>query len=99
MINASKEFKNALVEGKMLYEIVDITFADGRKKTLDSEILVGGGTFTDCAESSSFPVGATVCKTMKLELDIQRISGKIIISTRQKFTLFETPDFRSGTSQ
>lgn len=69
MINASKEFKNALVEGKMLYEIVDITFADGRKKTLDSEILVGGGTFTDCAESSSFPVGATVCKTMKLELD------------------------------
>lgn len=69
MINASKEFKNALVEGKMLYEIVDITFADGRKKTLDSEILVGGGTFTDCAESSSFPIGTTICKSMTLSLD------------------------------
>lgn len=56
MINASKAFKNALAEGKILYEIVDITFADGRKKTLDSEILVGGGDFTDCAESSSFPI-------------------------------------------
>ena len=41
MINASKAFKNALAEGKILYEIVDITFADGRKKALDSEILVG----------------------------------------------------------
>ena len=28
MINASKAFKNALAEGKMLYEIVDIAFAD-----------------------------------------------------------------------
>lgn len=69
MINASKEFKNALVEGKMLYEIVDITFADGRKKTLDSEILVGGGGFTDCAESNSFPIGTTICKSMTLSLD------------------------------
>nr|DAN22235.1 MAG TPA_asm: tail protein [Bacteriophage sp.] len=29
----------------------------------------GNNDFSDCAESSSFPVGATVCKTMKLELD------------------------------
>ena len=69
MINASKTFKNALAEGKILYEIVDITFADGRKKTLDSEILVGGGDFTDCAESSSFPIGVTVCKSMTLSID------------------------------
>lgn len=69
MINASKAFKNALAEGKILYEIVDITFADGRKKTLDSEILVGGGGFTDCAESNSFPIGTTICKSMTLSLD------------------------------
>jgi hypothetical protein len=69
LINASKAFKNALAEGKILYEIVDITFADGRKKTLDSEILVGGGGFTDCAESNSFPIGTTICKSMTLSLD------------------------------
>ena len=69
MINVSKAFKDALAEGKKLYEIVDITFADGRKKTLDGEILVGGGTFTDCAESSNFPIGATICKSMTLSLD------------------------------
>jgi hypothetical protein len=69
LINVSKAFKDVLAEGKKLYEIVDITFADGRKKTLDSEILVGGGTFTDCAESSSFPIGATICKSMTLSLD------------------------------
>ena len=68
MINVSKAFKDALAEGKKLYEVVDITFVDGRKKTLDSEILVGG-TFTDCAESSKFPIGATICKSMTLSLD------------------------------
>nr|DAZ65862.1 MAG TPA: tail protein [Caudoviricetes sp.] len=31
--------------------------------------MIGNNDFSDCAESSSFPVGATVCKTMKLELD------------------------------
>ena len=69
MINVSKAFKDALAEGEKLYEVVDITFADGRKKSLDSEILVGGGTFTDCAESSSFPIGTTICKSMTLSLD------------------------------
>nr|DAQ44023.1 MAG TPA: Receptor recognition protein, Long tail, Helical sandwich, Tail fiber [Caudoviricetes sp.] len=31
--------------------------------------MIGNNDFSDCAESGSFPVGATVCKTMKLELD------------------------------
>lgn len=88
MINASKEFKNALVEGKMLYEIVDITFADGRKKTLDSEILVGGGTFTDCAESSSFPVGATICKSMTLSLDNTEDQWKDYYFYKAKLTAY-----------
>jgi hypothetical protein len=88
LINASKEFKNALVEGKMLYEIVDITFADGRKKTLDSEILVGGGTFTDCAESSSFPVGATICKSMTLSLDNTEDQWKDYYFYKAKLTAY-----------
>ena len=56
-------------DGEQVIEIVDITFADGTKKTLENEIMIGNNEFSDCAESSSFPVGATVCKTMKLELD------------------------------
>lgn len=88
MINASKAFKNALAEGKILYEIVDITFADGRKKTLDSEILVGGGDFTDCAESSSFPIGATVCKSMTLSLDNTEDQWKDYYFYKAKLTAY-----------
>lgn len=88
MINASKEFKNALAEGKMLYEIVDITFADGRKKTLDSEILVGGGGFTDCTESNSFPIGTTICKSMTLSLDNTEDQWKDYYFYKAKLTAY-----------
>lgn len=88
MINASKEFKNALAEGKILCEIVDITFADGRKKTLDSEILVGGGGFTDCAESSSFPIGTTICKSMTLSLDNTEDQWKDYYFYKAKLTTY-----------
>lgn len=88
MINASKAFKNALAEGKILYEIVDITFADGRKKTLDSEILVGGGDFTDCAESSSFPIGTTICKSMTLSLDNTEDQWKDYYFYKAKLTAY-----------
>lgn len=88
MINVSKAFKNALAEGKILYEIVDITFADGRKKTLDSEILVGGGTFTDCAESGSFPIGATICKSMTLSLDNTEDQWKDYYFYKAKLTAY-----------
>lgn len=69
MINVSNKFKEKLQDGEQVLEIVEITFADGTKKTLENEIMIGNNDFSDCAESSSFPVGATVCKTMKLELD------------------------------
>lgn len=69
MINASNTFKEKLQDGEQVIEIVDITFADGTTKTLENEIMISNNDFSDCAESSSFPVGATVCKTMKLELD------------------------------
>jgi len=69
LINVSNTFKEKLQDGEQVIEIVDITFADGTTKTLENEIMIGNNDFSDCAESSSFPVGATVCKTMKLELD------------------------------
>jgi hypothetical protein len=69
LINASNTFKEKLQDGEQVIEIVEITFADGTTKTLENEIMIGNNDFSDCAESSSFPVGATVCKTMKLELD------------------------------
>jgi hypothetical protein len=88
LINVSKAFKDALAEGEKLYEIVDITFADGRKKTLDSEILVGGGTFTDCAESSSFPIGITICKSMTLSLDNTEDQWKDYYFYKAKLTAY-----------
>jgi hypothetical protein len=69
LINVSNTFKEKLQDGERVIEIVEITFADGTTKTLENEIMIGNNDFSDCAESSSFPVGATVCKTMKLELD------------------------------
>lgn len=69
MINVSNTFKEKLQDGEQVIEIVEITFADGTTKTLENEIMIGNNDFSDCAESSSFPVGATVCKTMRLELD------------------------------
>ncbi len=88
MINVSKAFKDALAEGEKLYEVVDITFADGRKKTIDSEILVGGGAFTDCAESSSFPIGATICKSMTLSLDNTEDQWKDYYFYKAKLTAY-----------
>lgn len=88
MINVSKAFKDALAEGEKLYEVVDINFADGRKKTLDSEILVGGGDFTDCAESSSFPIGATICKSMTLSLDNTEDQWKDYYFYKAKLTAY-----------
>lgn len=69
MINVSNTFKEKLQDGEQVIEIVEVTFSDGTKKTLENEIMIGSNDFSDCVESSSFPVGATVCKTMKLELD------------------------------
>ena len=69
MINVSNKFKEKLQDGEKVLEVVEITFPDGTTKTLEDEIMIGSNDFSDCAESSSFPVGATVCKTMTLELD------------------------------
>ena len=69
MINVSNIFKEKLQDGEQVLEIVEITFPDRTTKTLENEIMIGSNDFSDCAESSSFPVGATVCKTMTLELD------------------------------
>ena len=49
--------------------VVDITFPDGTKKTINKDIMNGDNGFSDCAESSSFPVGATVCKTLTLSIN------------------------------
>nr|DAG36819.1 MAG TPA: tail protein [Bacteriophage sp.] len=49
--------------------VVDITFPDGTKKTINEDIMNGDNGFSDCADSSSFPVGATVCKTLTLSIN------------------------------
>lgn len=69
MINASDAFKQKLADGEPVWEVVDITFPDGTVKTVQNEIMSGNNSFSDCAESSSFPIGCVVCKSMALELD------------------------------
>lgn len=69
MINASNAFREKLEAGEPVRMVVDITFPDGTKKTIDEEIMNGGNGFTDCAESSSFPVGTSVCKTLTLNIN------------------------------
>ena len=70
MITATKEFKNILADGtEPLYEELDITFPDGSKRTFLDEISPDGSEFSDGAGSSSFPIGATICKTLTFDLD------------------------------
>lgn len=69
MINASNAFREKLEAGEPVRMMVDITFPDGTKKTINEEIMNGDNGFTDCAESSSFPVGTSVCKTLTLNIN------------------------------
>lgn len=69
MINVSNAFREKLEAGESVRMAVDITFPDGTKKTIDSDIMNGDNGFSDCAESSSFPVGATICKTLALSIN------------------------------
>lgn len=69
MINVSNAFREKLEAGEPVRMVVDITFPDGTKKTINEDIMNGDNGFADCAESSSFPVGATVCKTLTLSIN------------------------------
>lgn len=69
MINVSNAFKQGLENGEKVWIEVDITFSDGTLKHLKNEIMSGNNSFSDCAESSSFPIGCVICKSMTLELD------------------------------
>lgn len=69
MINVSDAFKQKLQDGERVWQEVGITFPDGTVKTVKNEIMGENCTFSDCAESSSFPIGCVVCKSMTLELD------------------------------
>lgn len=69
MINVSDTFKQKLQDGERVWQEVEITFPDGTVKTVKNEIMGENCTFSDCAESSGFPIGCVVCKSMTLELD------------------------------
>lgn len=69
MINVSNAFREKLEAGEPVRMMVDITFPDGIKKTINEDIMNGDNGFSDCAESSSFPVGAVVCKTLTLSIN------------------------------
>lgn len=69
MINVSNAFREKLEAGEPVRMVVDITFPDGTKKTIDKDVMNGDNGFSDCADSSSFPVGATICKTLTLSIN------------------------------
>lgn len=69
MINVSNAFREKLEAGEPVRMVVDITFPDGTKKTINEDIMNGDNGFSDCADSSSFPVGATICKTLTLSIN------------------------------
>lgn len=76
MINVSDAFKQKLQDGERVWQEVEITFPDGTVKTVKNEIMGENCTFSDCAESSSFPIGCAVSKSMTLELDNSRDQWK-----------------------
>ena len=99
MINTSDLFREKLGKGEKLYEVVDITFADGTEKRIEDEIMLNGGEFSDCANSSSFPVGNTVCKSMKLSLDNTTDQWKDYYFFKAKVTAFLKMVFEDGKTE
>lgn len=99
MINTSDLFREELGKGKKLYEVVDITFADGTEKRLEDEIMLNGGEFSDCANSSSFPVGNVICKSMKLSLDNTADQWRDYYFFRAKVTAFLKMVFSDGKTE
>lgn len=99
MINTSDLFREKLGKGEKLYEVVDITFADGTEKRIEDEIMLNGGEFSDCANSSGFPVGNTVCKSMKLSLDNTADQWKDYYFFKAKVTAFLKMVFEDGKTE
>ena len=99
MINTSDLFREELGKGKKLYEVVDITFADGTEKRLENEIMLNGGEFSDCTNSNSFPVGNTICKSMKLSLDNTADQWRDYYFFRAKVTAFLKMVFSDGKTE
>lgn len=99
MINTSDLFREKLGKGEKLYEVVDITFADGTEKRIEDEIMLNGGEFSDCANSSSFPVGNTICKSMKLSLDNTADQWKDYYFFKAKITAFLKMVFEDGKTE
>lgn len=99
MINTSDLFREKLGKGEKLYEVVDITFADGTEKRIEDEIMLNGGEFSDCANSSGFPIGNTVCKSMKLSLDNTTDQWKNYYFFNAKVTAFLKMVFEDGKTE
>lgn len=99
MINTSDLFREKLGKGEKLYEVVDITFADGTEKRLENEIMLNGGEFSDCTNSSSFPVGNTICKSMKLSLDNTADQWRDYYFFKAKVTAFLKMVFSDGKTE
>ena len=99
MINTSDLFREKLGKGEKLYEVVDITFADGTEKRLEEEIMLNGGEFSDCTNSNSFPVGNTICKSMKLSLDNTADQWRDYYFFKAKATAFLKMIFPDGKTE
>jgi len=69
MISVSTAFRELLVAGEPLFAEVAVTYPDGSTDTFDEQIMAGENNINDGAESSSFPIGAALCKSVTLSID------------------------------
>lgn len=95
MLNVSEAFKRKIEDGEPVYQVLEITFPDGTVKTVEEGIMDGGSVISDCAESSSFPIGSVICKSLTAELDNTEEQWKNFsffgarINLRLKMTILE----------
>ncbi len=96
MISATTKFKNAMTSGQ-LYEVVEITYADGSTQTIDTEIMRGDNSITDGASAGTFPVGVAIEKYMSLTLDNrnEQFSNKTFMNAKLEVYV-KTPDSSIG---
>lgn len=98
MLNVSEAFKRKIEDGEPVYQVLEITFQDGTVKTIEEGIMDGGSIISDCAESSSFPIGSVICKSLTVELDNTEEQWKNFsffgarINLRLKMTISESEE-------
>ena len=90
MINVSGEFREVMARRRDFRCFAQMTLADGSEYALDGkDFAIAGNGYTDGAGASGLPLGAAVCRQIRLQLvnDDERWAGRDLYGARLRLWL------------